>query len=128
MNATLIPIMTGHVPAGSSTKQILHYGQLHRSGKFRQYDYGKIKNRKVYGKLSPPKYNLKKVSAPMYIFYSRNDWMSSYKDVTKLVKEVPNLKGKFLVTDKKFNHLDYIFGIDAAKIVYSRVISLMRRH
>lgn len=31
-NATLLPIMMGHTPAGASTKQLLHYAQLVNSG------------------------------------------------------------------------------------------------
>lgn len=32
MNATLLPVLTGHTPAGSSTKQMLHYAQEVNSG------------------------------------------------------------------------------------------------
>lgn len=32
MNTELLPVIMGHTPAGSSTKQFLHYGQLIRSG------------------------------------------------------------------------------------------------
>lgn len=32
MNVTLLPTIMGHTPAGSSVKQVLHYGQLINSG------------------------------------------------------------------------------------------------
>lgn len=33
MNATLIPLMLVHLPAGASTRQIVHFGQEIESGK-----------------------------------------------------------------------------------------------
>ncbi|KAF2888079.1 hypothetical protein ILUMI_18094, partial [Ignelater luminosus] len=59
---------------------------------------------------------------------SRNDWLSNTKDVDKLAKELGNLQGKFLSPDNKFNHVDYLFGIDAPELLYSRVLGLMKRH
>ena len=32
MNTTLLPVIFGHVPAGASTRQVLHYAQEIRSG------------------------------------------------------------------------------------------------
>lgn len=32
-NATLLPIVMGHTPAGSSLRQVLHYAQLVNSGR-----------------------------------------------------------------------------------------------
>lgn len=34
MNATLLPVLMGHSPAGSSSRQIFHYGQEINSGLF----------------------------------------------------------------------------------------------
>lgn len=128
MNATLLPILTGHTPAGSSTKQMLHYAQEINSGKFRRYDYGFIVNLQKYGSLGPPDYPLEKVTAPVYQLYSHNDWLSGETDVQKLFNLLPNAKGRFLVSDESFNHLDYMYGIKAPDYVYSKLISLMTRH
>ncbi|KAF2894642.1 hypothetical protein ILUMI_11540 [Ignelater luminosus] len=128
MNDTLIPVIMGHTPAGASTQQILHYGQEIKSRRFRQWDYGSIGNLRKYGSLSPPKYKLKNIKAPVYLHYSRNDWLSHERDVDQLAKELGNLAGKFLSIDKKFNHVDYLFGIDARDQLYNRVIGLMKRH
>ncbi|KAF2898135.1 hypothetical protein ILUMI_08040, partial [Ignelater luminosus] len=104
MNSTLLPVIMGHTPAGSSTKQLLHYAQEIKSGKFRQWDYGMLGNLRNYGSTTPPKYKLRDVKAPVYLHYSRNDWLSNTKDVDKLAKELGNLQGKFLSPDNKFNH------------------------
>ncbi|XP_017768293.1 PREDICTED: uncharacterized protein LOC108556624 [Nicrophorus vespilloides] len=125
LNTTLLPIMMGHTPAGSSTKQFLHYAQEINSGKFRQYDYGLIGNMKRYNSIFPPNYKLKAITSPVYLFYSSNDWLSAVKDVNRLYEQLGNVHGKFLVLDSDWNHLDYMFGIDVVELVYNRILSLM---
>ncbi|RZC34794.1 lipase 3 [Asbolus verrucosus] len=128
MNASLLPIMSGHTPAGSSTKQLIHYAQEINSGYFRRYDYGMFVNLQKYGSIWPPNYDLKKVTAPVYLYYSKNDWLAGKTDVGRLYDGLGNCKGKFLVAETTFNHLDYVFGIRAREFVYNKLISLMSNH
>uniref|UniRef100_A0AAR5PTV1 Lipase n=2 Tax=Dendroctonus ponderosae TaxID=77166 RepID=A0AAR5PTV1_DENPD len=129
MNTTLLPIMTKYTPAGASTKQLIHYGQEIQSGYFRQYDYGILSNMAQYGRVTPPRYDVTQITAPTYMIYSKNDWLSAETDVNKLCNKMGDgCKGKILMSDFKFNHLDYMFGIDAPTLVYSKVISLFGRY
>jgi len=123
LNKTLLPVILGHTPAGASTKQLLHYGQEVTSGYFRQYDYGMLDNMFVYGQFTPPDYDLRKVTAPVALYYSENDWLAAIVDVDKLASKLPNLLGKFLVSLPAFNHLDYLWAIDADILVYNNVIN-----
>ncbi|XP_065172777.1 lipase 3-like [Atheta coriaria] len=129
-NATLLPIVMGHTPAGSSLRQVLHYAQLVNSGKFRQYDFGLFGNHKKYGRLTPSNYNLKKITAAVYLFYSHNDWLASETDVRKLKQQLVNTQISKLVlnTNNQFNHLDYLYGIDAKTLVYDKVFEVMLLH
>ncbi|XP_074029899.1 lipase 3-like [Leptinotarsa decemlineata] len=128
MNTSLIPLIMTYTPSGSSTKQFLHYAQLMNSGKFRQYDYGLFDNKKVYGTFAPPSYDLKKITAPTYLICGKNDWLAEPKDVGRLATEIGNCRGKFLLSDNMFNHLDFLYAMDAPTIVYPKVISLFSRH
>ncbi|XP_060530749.1 lipase 3-like [Cylas formicarius] len=129
MNSTLLPIMMKYTPAGAATNQILHYGQEITSGKFRQYDLGLLSNLRVYGSIFPPDYNLSKITSPVYLIYSRNDWLSAEKDVNRICNGMKDAcKAMLLMSDFSFNHLDYMFGIDAPSLVYNKVISLFTRH
>ncbi|KRT85848.1 hydrolase, partial [Oryctes borbonicus] len=110
--ATMIPVITSNTPAGSSTKQFIHYAQGIDSGKFRQYDLGLIMNLIEYGSLSPPGYNTKAITAPVALAYSLNDWLAAVVDVKQLESELPNVVLSYLVPDPKFNHLDYMWAID----------------
>lgn len=66
-----------NTPAGASVRQLLHYGQGVNSAQFRMYDYGFIKNLLKYGSRHPPEYDLKKISAPVFLHYSDNDWLAA---------------------------------------------------
>ncbi|XP_029680343.1 lipase 3-like [Formica exsecta] len=124
-NKTLLPIILGHIPAGASTKQIMHYAQLVKSGQFRQYDYGWLDNKRKYGSFSPPIYDLKKIQVPVSLHYSSNDWLANIKDVNKLYTELGNPYGKLRVPHDKFNHLDYMWANDVKSLLYDKILSLM---
>lgn len=83
---------------------------------------------KHYGSIFPPSYDLSKVTAPVALLYSHNDWLAAEVDVLRLNDELGNSIGHFLVTDKSFNHLDYMWGIDVVEIVYNKVFSLMHNY
>lgn len=126
LNATLLPILTGQTPAGASVKQILHYGQAVASKKFRQYDYGAEENKRVYGQEEPPDYDASKVRTNVTLFCGRNDWLCSLDDVKELVRSLnPALTKMFVVEDPEWNHLDFLWGIDSYKYVYSKIINTM---
>lgn len=129
----LLPVILGHVPASTSTKQMMHYGQLIKSGtvvlpgKFKQYDNGLVSNKAAYGSYTPPTYDLKKIKVPIHLYYSENDWLANVKDVEKLYGELGNPSGKTLVADKKFNHVDYMWAKDVRKLVYDPIIKIMNK-
>jgi len=133
LDPQLLPVILGHVPASTSTKQLIHYAQLIKSGtlflpgKFKQYDYGIISNKNTYGTLNPPIYDLSKIKVPVHLHYSKNDWLANVKDVEKLYSELGNPSGKTLVPDEKFNHVDYMWAKDVKKLVYDKIISLMKQ-
>lgn len=91
------------------------------------FDFGVTKNLFKYGSLFPPDYNLKHVTAPVFLHYSDNDWMAAVKDVDELAGKLGNVVGKFRVPDPKFNHLDYTYAKDADTLLYNRVISFIER-
>lgn len=53
--------------------QMEHYIQLTKSGKFEQYDYGEKKNVLHYGSSTPPQYDLKNVTASIYLYHAAED-------------------------------------------------------
>lgn len=79
LDLDVLPKILQNYPAGSSADQIAHYGQLINSAKFRKFDYGWIQNLIKYGQMTPPDYDLSKITAPVYLHYSGNDYLSAVK-------------------------------------------------
>ena len=46
------------------------------TGEFREFDYGRGLNLEKYGTPVPPHYNLTKITTPVYLYYSTNDYLS----------------------------------------------------
>ncbi|CAH4028685.1 unnamed protein product [Pieris brassicae] len=125
-NATMLPVIFGHTPAGASVRQFAHYGQGISGNKFRRFDHGMAKNLRMYGRISAPDYDLRKITTPVFLHYSTNDPLAHVNDVDKLWSELKNPVGKFKVQENTFSHLDFMYGIDARALVYNRVISFLR--
>uniref|UniRef100_A0A1B0CF41 Partial AB-hydrolase lipase domain-containing protein n=2 Tax=Lutzomyia longipalpis TaxID=7200 RepID=A0A1B0CF41_LUTLO len=128
---TIIPTFLANAPAGASTKQFAHYGQLVNSGNFCQYDYGSVTNMIKYKSATPPAYPLDQITAPIALYYSDNDWLSAVVDVMNLVSKLSNndnFIGAFHVADPNFNHLDYLLAIDVKFLVYDDVINIIKIH
>lgn len=122
---TMLPVIIGHFPAGASSKQILHFGQLYESGSFKQFDYGHEQNGMKYGMNTPPAYKLENVKAKIALYCGDNDWLAQPSDVKTLRQALPNVMAKHL---KDFYHIDFVWAIDAQKILWNEMISNMRTH
>lgn len=122
----MLPVLLGHTPAGAATNQLVHYGQGIRSGHFRLYDLGFASNLIRYGSRNPPNYDLSKISAPVALHYSLNDWLAEPIDVYELNAGLGNSVGLFQVPMAEFNHLDFVWAIDAKALLWDRVLENMR--
>lgn len=121
----MLPVVLGHTPAGASTRQLIHFGQSYKSGNFAKFDYGFIKNKFKYGSFKPPEYNLSNIKVPIFLHYSDNDWLSTRDDVHRLSKQIKSVVGSFRVPLLKFNHLDFVFAINATELIYNRILKIM---
>ncbi|CAG9562617.1 unnamed protein product [Danaus chrysippus] len=106
--------------SSAGLRQFFHYGQLYSSGRFCRYDYGLIENLLKYKSVTPPEYDLTKVTVPIQLFYSDNDWLSNVTDVKILYSKLPNVAATYRLN--KFNHLDYLYAKVARDLVYNKII------
>uniref|UniRef100_A0A7E4VDG9 AB hydrolase-1 domain-containing protein n=1 Tax=Panagrellus redivivus TaxID=6233 RepID=A0A7E4VDG9_PANRE len=116
-----------HEPAGTSTKNIMHWIQMTRSGKFCKYDY-ENENEKRYGQSAPPDYDISTLTIPTYLYYSADDWLADPTDIeTNLI---PKLRNKTLMEANHlgvYNHLDYIWGMHAVDKIYKPIIAKIKK-
>ncbi|XP_075978831.1 lipase 1-like [Anticarsia gemmatalis] len=125
-NATMLPTITGHMPAGASVRQLVHYAQGITGKQFRRYDFGsRLSNRRAYGSSSPPRFDLGRITAPVFLHFSDNDPLAHVNDVDRLFRELGRPIGKFRVPLASFTHVDFMWGIDARELLYDRMMNLM---
>jgi lysosomal acid lipase/cholesteryl ester hydrolase len=143
----MMPVIASHIPDGTSCRTYEHFLQTHKSGKFRQFDFGRSKNLRVYGTTKPPEYDLQKSTFPVGIFYGENDacippmvcfkyflfYSSrliylSFQDIQILAKKLPNVQVLHRVNWPNFNHVGFIFAKDANKLLNSYVLDLISKN
>lgn len=79
-----------------------------------------------YKRPTPPEYNVKNVKIPVAVYYGKTDSLAVVEDVKKLIKELPNVVKNYLVPHDKFNHLDYIWGVDAPRLVFDDIVKTIK--
>lgn len=122
-NEKLTEVVFAHTPAGTSIKTIVHYAQeIHDDGLFKQFDYGRNENELRYGQATPPQYPVENITTPVALIYADNDWLAGPDDVQLLNRRLKNSLGMSRVPFDTFNHLDFMWGLDAKTLVYDDLI------
>lgn len=115
----------GHTPAGISTYQILHYLQVGQTDRFTTFNWGSPqRNFEKYGSETPREYNLNNVRVPIVLHYSDNDWLASSVDVIRLYNVLPYAVLDH-ISDREFEHMDYVWGIKTRQMLYYPIIRSM---
>ncbi|KAJ8680291.1 hypothetical protein QAD02_016078 [Eretmocerus hayati] len=121
------PLLLSHTPAGLALKSGLHFYQIVRNNIFSQFDYGTDKNLLYYNSSMPPGYNISNIKIPVGLLWSDNDAILSEENVQHLYRQLPNGILNYRVKYEKFNHIDFLWGIDANKLVYPVLLSTMEK-
>jgi len=124
LNVTRLPVYMTHTPAGTSTQNIVHFGQMIKSGKFQKHDFGFLGNSVRYGTFSAPEYDLNKFEVPTVLFWAGKDILADPTDVSNLIPKIKNLAGNFF--DPELDHLDYVWGLTSAHQVYNPIIKIIQ--
>ena len=66
-NASRFGDKAAHDPSGTGWRNLIHYAQIIKSKQFQRYDYGETENMKRYDSVTPPLYDLSKISVKMAI-------------------------------------------------------------
>lgn len=122
LDARILPDFIKHIAHAASIKQFNHYFQLYTSAQFQQYDY-QLKNRDVYNSTVPPKYDLKYVIAPVYLYSGGSDMLVSERDVEHLKEVLPSVRKYRSI--RNFNHCDFNYGKNGRTILFYDILSEM---
>lgn len=72
---------------------------------------------------SPPVYDITKMTTRTAFFYGGKDGLANATDVRALIPQIRNLIVEDFIRD--FNHIDFVFGIDAGKVLYNRIVAII---
>ncbi|XP_075991470.1 lipase 3-like [Anticarsia gemmatalis] len=125
MDTSLMETVVKYVPAGGSVKTLLHLLQLVRTGHFHRYDNGIAGNLQIYDQENPPEYELKAISLPLSLISSSSDKIANAKDVITLISKLNNARGHYIIRQKGFSHMDFLWSAYAAKHVYKNVLDAL---
>lgn len=95
-----------------------------RNGDFSRFDYEDAEmNRRMYGRDTPPPYDLTQITAPINIYYSKDDDTATIENVDKLFYQLQHIKSKYLVPVADFNHIDFTYSRFIRKAVYDKLVN-----
>ncbi|XP_071507660.1 gastric triacylglycerol lipase-like [Diadema antillarum] len=124
LNKSRIQVYVSNEPAGTSLQNMKHFIQMVVSGKCQMYDYGRKQNRIRYNSTTPPEYHVEDLKVPVALFWGDDDFLADPKDVANLIPRIRKLI--FNKEIKNFEHLDFIWAMDAKSVLYDDVIRLIR--
>lgn len=102
---------------GTSSTQLKHYVEMGTLGFF-----GPQIKETTNETMIPPDFPLHRITVPISLHYSTIDKVSTSIDVKKLIKKLNGTSNLHIQVNDRLNHIDFMWGTNAAKIVYSDVI------
>ncbi|XP_022952782.1 triacylglycerol lipase 1 isoform X2 [Cucurbita moschata] len=126
LNGSRFDLFFEYEPHPSSAKNLHHLFQMIRKGTFSRYDYGLLKNLRVYGQRKPPAFDLSRIpkSLPLWMAYGGSDELSDWTDLQHTIKELKSVPE--LVYLENYGHVDFILSMKAKEDVYDPMIKFLK--
>ncbi|PIC34728.1 hypothetical protein B9Z55_014295 [Caenorhabditis nigoni] len=125
-NQSRVGVYLCHTPAATSVKDLQHWIQLVESQKVAKFDYGPVGNQLEYGQPTPPVYDLTQINIPTYLYWSRDDILADTQDIRDSILSKMNKTIAGSIELPHYSHMDFVFGINAAKDLYPGIIKTIQ--
>jgi pimeloyl-ACP methyl ester carboxylesterase len=120
-------VYTSQMPAGTATKNVIHFAQGIRQKTFGEFDYGKRKNMEHYNQATPPQYDLSKVQLRTVLVTGGADDLADPQDVETLEHLLPpgvvSTRDHIHIDD--YSHMDFVWAQNAHEVLYPQILSVM---
>lgn len=126
LNMTRTPVYTTHCPAGTSVQNMVHWSQAVKGGKLAAFDFGPKGNMEHYNQTCPPEYNVRRMEVPTAVFSGGHDTLADPKDVALLIPQISKLVFHLHLDD--WEHLDFIWGLDAKDKMFPSILKLLQTY
>uniref|UniRef100_A0A8D0HPB3 Lipase n=1 Tax=Sphenodon punctatus TaxID=8508 RepID=A0A8D0HPB3_SPHPU len=127
MNMSQMDMYVAHSPAGTSVQNALHWRQILFAKQFQAFNYGSPeKNMEKYNQRTPPLYKIEEVKIPVAAWSGGQDLFADPKDMNMLLSRIANLT--YHEHFPEWQHLDFIWGLDATERMYMKIIDLMKKY
>jgi lysosomal acid lipase/cholesteryl ester hydrolase len=125
LNISMLPFYLQYEPNPTSVKNMAHWAQGVRAGKFQQFDYGTEGNWKHYHQATPPIYNLNNFpkNLPVTLITGAYDYLADPRDVMILMSQLP-----YIHIETSYAHLDPIWSFDAHKKIYPIILQQIEKY
>lgn len=102
-------------------------------GTITKFDYTiPVFNLRRYGQLTPPVYQMENIPKdfPLYLGYGGRDLLSDPNDVRRLVNSLRNHESDKIEVqfEEDYAHADFVFAVNANRVVYTPVMEFFGRH
>ncbi len=61
------------------------------------------------------------------LMWAKNDWLADPVDIKRLAP-LPTIIENYRVPDKDFNHVDFLWALEALELVYQKIFSILKRY
>ncbi|KAM5322553.1 lipase member J [Glossophaga mutica] len=125
LNMSRMDIYMSQNPAGTSVQNILHWTQLFNSSYLKAFDWGSpVLNLVHFNQTTAPLYNVTDMNVSTATWNGDSDLLADPEDVNILLSEIRN--HIYHKTISYYNHIDFLFGLDAYHQVYREIIDIIQ--
>jgi len=122
------PTVLGHILQSISYMQIKHFCQQVIAKRLQKYDYGKFKNKLVYGQEKPPVYNISNQMVENFMLVSASNDILAPPGSVKQILETINPKPLVHIDVQGYSHLDLSAAFDNDVTVNLPVLRFLDQH